>query len=199
MAGALWKKEVVIRPTSTVGVEAAKNWTANWLNSFQTHESNMEDGQYIDYFFGDLFDSRTGNLYRVFSDACAQKYDMTTLRFDLLITANFIPTTMVSDSTDLSEDTDFLITRGALADILSDAVSTAKIVNDFGTISDGKITLTETPLGGIIGGVCQVRVNGLNTYDEVECTVSGTTLDIGSGAGGPYEGAVCLVSYLANN
>jgi len=67
MAG-LYKKEVVIRPTSTVTVQAAIDWTKDWLNNtFQDTDSNKnEDGSYIDYFFGDVFDARTGNIIRVF-------------------------------------------------------------------------------------------------------------------------------------
>lgn len=90
MAG-LYKKEVVIRPTSTVTVQAAIDWTKDWLNNtFQDTDSNKnEDGSYIDYFFGDVFDARTGNIIRVFSDACSSKYDMTTLVFEVLDTSKF--------------------------------------------------------------------------------------------------------------
>ncbi len=90
MAG-LYKKEVVIRPTSTITVQGAKDWTKNWLNNtFQEASSNKNsDGTYKDYFFGDIFDSRTGNIYRVFSDACADKYDLTTLEFEILDTSKF--------------------------------------------------------------------------------------------------------------
>jgi len=90
MAG-LYKKEVVIRPTSTITVQGAKDWTKNWLNNtFQEEDSNKNsDGTYKDYFFGDIFDSRTGNIYRVFSDACADKYDLTTLEFEILDTSKF--------------------------------------------------------------------------------------------------------------
>jgi len=87
----LYKKEVLVKPTSTVTVQGAKDFTKNWLNdTFQNAASNKDaDGNYIDYFFGDVFDSRTGNIYRVFSDACADKYSMTELNFDILITSEF--------------------------------------------------------------------------------------------------------------
>jgi len=90
MAG-LYKKEVVIRPTSTITVQGAKDWTKNWLNNtFQEADSNKNsDGTYTDYFFGDIFDSRTGNIYRVFSDACADEYALTTLEFEILDTSKF--------------------------------------------------------------------------------------------------------------
>ena len=93
--GGLYKKEVVIRPTSTVTVQGGIDWTKNWLNgTFQDVDSNKNsDGTYKDYFFGDVFDARTGNIYRVFSDACADKYDMTKLEFDILDTSKFVPET----------------------------------------------------------------------------------------------------------
>ena len=87
----LYKKEVLVRPTSTITVQGAKDFTKDWLNdTFQNKASNKdEDGNYIDYYFGDVFDARTGNIYRIFSDACADKYDMTVLNFDILITSEF--------------------------------------------------------------------------------------------------------------
>ncbi len=82
----LYKKEVLIRPTSTISVDGAKSWTENWLNDkFQNDDENKDSNdKYIDYFFADLFDSRTNNIYRIFSDACSDKYDMSVLEFDVL-------------------------------------------------------------------------------------------------------------------
>ena len=82
----LYKKEVLIRLVSTISVDGAKNWTKNWLNDrFQDDSDNKDSNdKYIDYFFADVFDSRTGNIYRVFSDACEDKYDMSVLEFDIL-------------------------------------------------------------------------------------------------------------------
>ncbi len=85
MAG-LYKKEVVIRPTSTITVQGAKDWTKDWLrDTFQDASENKDSNDnYIDYFFADIFDARTGNIYRVFSDACTDKYEMTVLEFEIL-------------------------------------------------------------------------------------------------------------------
>jgi len=85
MAG-LYKKEVVVRPTSTITVQGAKDFAKNWLNDhFQNADDNKDSNDnYIDYFFADVFDARDGNIYRVFSDACASKYEMTELEFVIL-------------------------------------------------------------------------------------------------------------------
>jgi len=85
MAG-LYKKEVLIRPVSTITVQGAKDFATNWMrDTFQEVDSNKDaDGNYIDYFFADVFDARTGNIYRVFSEACKDKYSMGTLEFDIL-------------------------------------------------------------------------------------------------------------------
>jgi len=82
----LYKKEVLIRTISTITVEGAKNWAKNWINDhFQDADKNKDDnGKYIDYFFADIFDARDKNLYRVFSDACEDKYDMGVLEFDVI-------------------------------------------------------------------------------------------------------------------
>ncbi len=244
MAGALWKKEVVIRQNSTISVSAAQDWTKNWLASFQDDPDNIDgNGEYIDYFFGDLFDSRTGNLYRIFSEAAGVKYNMPNVVFDVLITSKFVawtdvsndpdlskypdkistrgsllqyatsimssawdtlmetfvPWAKVSDNPDLSEDQDSLITRGGLSDILGDAMATASIVNDSGTVTDGKITLANEPSGGIIGDTCIVRIDGSGVYDEVDCSVSGNILTINAQTPGEYDGKICMVSYLVNN
>jgi len=85
MAG-LYKKEVLIRPVSTITVQGAKDFATNWMrDTFQEVDSNKDaDGNYIDYFFADVFDARTGNIYRVFTEACKDKYSMDTLEFDVL-------------------------------------------------------------------------------------------------------------------
>lgn len=120
MAGALWKKEVVIRPSSTISVSGAQTWTQNWLASFQDDPDNIDtNGGYIDYFFGDLFDARTGNLYRIFSTASGVKYDMDVTIFDVLITSRFIPWTSVSNNSDMAQDADMLATRGTISNSIS--------------------------------------------------------------------------------
>jgi len=243
MAGALWKKEVVIRQTSTISITGAKDWTKNWLSSFQNKPENIDaSGGYIDYFFADLFDARTGNLYRIFSDAAGAKYSMSEVVFDILIPSRFvpwtsvsnhadmnvdpnmiatrgairssitqrlstflislseifIPKTMISNDTNLANDEDFIIARSGLADVLDDFVATSSVINDVGTISGNTMTLAHIPAGGIIGGKCSIRIGASNTYDEVECVATGTTLTIHPDTSGEYDGEVCLVSYLIN-
>ena len=69
----------------------AIDWTKNWLNdTFQNKGSNKDgNGNYKDFFFGDVFDARTGNIYRVFSDACKDKYSMDKLNFTVLDKSEF--------------------------------------------------------------------------------------------------------------
>jgi len=199
MAGALWKKEVVIRQNSTIGIVAAQNWTKNWLASFQDNPVNIdENGDYIDHFFGDLFDARTGNLYRIFSDAAGVKYSMPNVIFDVLITSKFVPWDSVSDNPDLATDEDFLITRGGVADVIDEFISEAKIINDGGIINNNKITLSNTPVGGIIGGTCRIKIGAVNVFDEVDCVANGNILTVLPDQGVDYEGEMCLVSYLIN-
>lgn len=110
--GGLYKKEILIRPTSDITVQGAKDFAKNWLNNtFQEKASNKdENGNYIDYFFGDVFDARTGNIYRVFSDACADKYDMDTLNFDILNVSEFAKAEELQEiETKVSENTDRVI------------------------------------------------------------------------------------------
>ncbi len=91
----LFNNQVVIRPTSKITVDAAQKWTQNWLNTdYQDIPTNKDtNGNYVKFYMADIFDARTGNLYKVFSNACAKKYDMTQLTFTMLDTKQFTPTT----------------------------------------------------------------------------------------------------------
>jgi len=198
MAGALWKKEVVIRQNSSIGIVAAQNWTKNWLASFQDEPDNIDgNGEYIDHFFGDLFDARTGNLYRIFSDAAGIKYSMTDVIFDVLITSKFVPWVKVSDNPDLAVDSDFLITRGGVADVVADFIKEAKVVNDAGIIVGNNLTLAHSPVGGLIGGKCNIKFAS-GVLEEVDCTVSGNVATVVPDTSGEYNGQICMVSYLIN-
>lgn len=75
--GGLYKKEILVKPTSTATKEQAIAATRTFVNSFQNAAANKDgNGNFIDYFFGDCYDSRNGNIYRVFSDACSGYYAM---------------------------------------------------------------------------------------------------------------------------
>lgn len=108
--GGLYKKEVLVKPTSTATTDGAIEFTKNWLNNtFQNKEDNLdENGNYKDYFFADVFDSRNGNILRVFSDACEAYYGMTELVFEVLNTSKFATATAL-------EETNTLITVNAEA------------------------------------------------------------------------------------
>ncbi|WP_456432664.1 hypothetical protein [Nitratifractor sp.] len=80
---ALYKKEVLVRPNSTADFEAAMSFAQNWLmNTFQDKATNKdENGNYIDYFFADVFfapgHALGGQTWRIFTPPCADKYSMT--------------------------------------------------------------------------------------------------------------------------
>ena len=80
---ALYKKEVLVRPNSTADFTTAMNFALNWLdNTFQVPATNKDaQGNYIDYFFADVFfanghATNSGQLWRIFSTPCQQKYSM---------------------------------------------------------------------------------------------------------------------------
>ena len=203
MANSLFKKEVIIRENSTITVKDAITWTKNWLNKFQDKDTNKDsNGNYINYFFADTFDSRTGNLYRVFTDASKKKFNMKNTVFELLITSNFIPSSNISNNIDLGKDEDFLITRSGVRNVMDNAldnfVSTAAIVNEADVIKDDKIKLSNIPSGGIIGGTCNIKINDNGVFDEVSCTVDSNILTIEPNIKGEYDGKVCIVSYLVS-
>lgn len=82
----LYKKEILIRPNSTISKEDAVDWTRNWLDSnFQDVDANKnDDGTYKDYFFADVFDARTSEIVRVYTDACKPKYSMDVTDFPII-------------------------------------------------------------------------------------------------------------------
>jgi len=74
---ALYRKDVLVRPNSTISEADAINWTRNWLNNFQNADENKdEDGKYKNYFFADIFFAKNKKIIRVFSDACKDAYNM---------------------------------------------------------------------------------------------------------------------------
>jgi hypothetical protein len=105
--GGLYKKEVVVRPTSTMSVQGAKDWTKNWLSSFQDATTNKDaNGVYIDYFFADIFFAGTGNIYRVFSEPCKTKYEMSVVDFEILDVSKFATkTALTATNTSVSSNT----------------------------------------------------------------------------------------------
>lgn len=77
MAGLLFKKELVVMETAQATKEQVIGIARNYVNSFQNAPANKNgDGSYKDYFFVDCFDSRTKELFRIYSDACESKYQM---------------------------------------------------------------------------------------------------------------------------
>jgi len=65
---ALIKDEWVIRKTSTITIDKANKYIRDQLDIKQEDESNYDtSGKFIDNFFADLFDTRDGSLYRIYS------------------------------------------------------------------------------------------------------------------------------------
>jgi len=67
---ALVKDEWIIRKSSSISIEKAENYIRQQLDNKQDDDKNKNlNGEYVDYFFADLFDSRDGSLYRIYSSA----------------------------------------------------------------------------------------------------------------------------------
>ena len=65
---ALVKDEWVIRKTSGVSISAANSYIRGQLDAKQEDTDNLDlSSDYIDNFFADLFDTRDGSLYRIYS------------------------------------------------------------------------------------------------------------------------------------
>lgn len=169
----LYKKEVLIRQNSTISVQGAKDWTINWLNThFQEVDSNKdENGNYINYFFADIFDSRDGNIYRVYTDACKSYYNMITTEFTIL------------DNSVLAKIKDI-----------------PHVINDTLILNGDSATLTYEPLDGeIIGDEVRVIINetpNQTSYLAVDYTLQGKNLTIDTGTPGEFDGYKVKLSYL---
>jgi len=95
---ALVKDEWIIRKTSTIAISAANDYIRGQLDTKQDHEDNFDAGDaYIDNFFADLFDSRDGSLYRIYSvgatnntDVVAGNADAGDSYFNVVLTADVI-------------------------------------------------------------------------------------------------------------
>lgn len=66
---ALYRLDVIIRGNSTISKDEAIKWTKNWVNERQINETNKDkEGNFINFFYADLFDSRTADSWKIFSD-----------------------------------------------------------------------------------------------------------------------------------
>ena len=207
MAGALWKKEVVIRQTSTIGIVAAQDWTKNWLASFQDDPANIDgNGDYIDHFFGDLFDARTGNLYRVFSDAAGVKYSMPEVIFDVLITSRFVPWASVSNNPDLNVDPDMISTRGSIRTSITQRLATfltsiRQIFIPLDSISNDPDLATDEDFLITRGGLSDVLDDFVASASIVNDAglISGNTMTLSNTPAGGIIGGKCNIKVGATN
>jgi hypothetical protein len=207
MANALWKKEVVIRQNSTISIGAAQDWTRNWLASFQDDADNIDgSGEYIDYFFGDLFDARTGNLYRIFSDASGTKYNMQDVVFTVLETSKFVPWTSVSNDPNLANDPDKISTRGSILQYANSAMQNAwttlrelfwakeETSNDANLATDEDFLITRSGLSDVLDSFISTAsvVNDAGVLD-------GDTMTLANIPSGGIIGGKCNVKIGASN
>lgn len=132
--GALYKKEVLIRPTSGVSIPAAVNWVQGWLNRFYTAEGNEDN------YFADIFDPRGkhSRLIRVFHTGCKESYGLSD---DELVY------TVTGDVTDTGLDDGHLdVESGGVAEafIISDSDEFKELVSEVDDLQI--IHAEETPL-----------------------------------------------------
>jgi hypothetical protein len=74
---ALKKLDVLIRGTSTITTCDAIKWCNSWANDRQDSEDNKdENGDYIEEFFIELFDSRDGSTFKLFNDYSTEIRDI---------------------------------------------------------------------------------------------------------------------------
>lgn len=203
----LTRKEVIIKSSSQLSIDEAKQWTINWLNQHQESPQNKmgacQGGMfYQTFFFAELFDSRSGCIYKIFSNACVTHFGLQKQVMDVLILPNFIKWDSVSDNPNLEERPSALITRGGVFNVVNnmsedirDSIRSSELKNDMLTVSNNRITLTEEPIGDIIGGMCKIFVSN-GVYDEVECQVSGKEVTIQANTPNEYNGKTALVTYL---
>jgi len=172
MAG-LYKKEVLIREVSTVSVPAAMTWTINWItNTFQNKASNIDgNGDYIDFYFADIFDSRDGNIYRVYTEACKPQYSMTNIEYTIL-------------------DNSLLAQKAELP----------KPFNDEKIINGNSVTLTYAPLDGVIlSDEVNIIIEDPSTETVsllVDYTLNGKILTVIGDVPNEFSGKKVKVSYL---
>ena len=73
----LYRLDVMVRKKSDTSEPDAVKWTKNWVNDRQNDEKNKNpDGSYKREYYADLFDSRTGKIWKVFSDVAGENRDI---------------------------------------------------------------------------------------------------------------------------
>ena len=73
----LYRLDVMVRESSDISEPDAIKWTKDWVNDRQEADDNKyPDGSYKRDYYSDLFDSRTGKIWKVFSDVAADNRDI---------------------------------------------------------------------------------------------------------------------------
>lgn len=69
----LYRLDVMVRGNSTIAQDDAIRWTKSWVNKRQESKDNIDqNGNYINEYYADLFDSRTAKSWKVFSDVATK-------------------------------------------------------------------------------------------------------------------------------
>jgi hypothetical protein len=196
---ALYIKQVLIRQNSSITFEGAKAWTIDWITRvFQNKDENKdENGNFIDYFAADVFDSRTGDIARVFTDAAKSYYHMSTQEFLLLSPRNYVKIDEIVpdiNSIDLSNPAE---RKAAIEDSIFARIGKVQIVEETHTVENDKITTEHIILGKVSQGVVYVDLGG-GVVDEVPVSVTpSTTVTLAVDNPGEYDGKQATVYYLA--
>jgi len=196
MAEMLTKKEFVINPTSTASVADELTDAFVVLNSLQDAAQDWMGG-YVEYFCADMYDSRTGIIYRMYSDAARDHFSMGGSVFVILNPPNLLKLSDTEDNPDLDVAPGKLISRGGLSGVFDEVLTTSRLVRNKRTIHNNRITISYYPSGSIVGKVARVYV-GKNTYDEVTVTQSGKTIILHPKVSHEYDGLKAEVTYLTN-
>ena len=69
---AIIKKEAILSPVSPNSIETYLGYMSFYINYFQNKSSNINpDGSFIDLWTADIFDGKTDQLWRLFSEEAA--------------------------------------------------------------------------------------------------------------------------------
>jgi len=68
----LYRLDVIVRGNSTILQDKAIEWAKNWVNNRQEDSTNKTDGGYLREYYADLYDSRTNQSWKVFSDVATK-------------------------------------------------------------------------------------------------------------------------------
>ena len=140
----LYKKNVLIRQKSSITLKSAIDWTIEWINTSQEADDNKkEDGNYIAYYYAELFDSRTTKLLYVFSDKAAEHYQLSSQWLTVLdMTQTVQMNSVATQPLDILDNPNKIPTWNVVNQAVGDMLRTMKVITDAGIIDNGKMKLS---------------------------------------------------------